>query len=298
MTTTCTQHSWTASDGEKFSYSHWAASQNGPLPAVLVAVHGLSGAALDYEPLGHRLATLGITTYAPELRGQGNDPNPRRRGDLDRLETWFADLHAFLEMVRSRHPGVPLYYYGESMGAAILTRFLAQAAPVDEPAGLILASPVVALQEQPPGWMNLLVRFLLLVRPSFRIDVRKLAKKNEAPRYVTRDAAHREWFKTAPHKLDCFTIRFFKCLHELIVGCHAAAARIRVPVLVVYARHDIFIRADLVEEFYERLASRDKEIGFFPESYHLLLHDHDREDVLKRVTEWMEKRLSYFPASS
>jgi len=290
MLTTCTQHSWTAPDGETFSYSYWAASA-GHTPAVIVALHGLSGAALDYEPLGHRLAPLGIATYAPELRGQGNDPKPERRGDLDRLETWFADLRAFLEMVRLRHPGAPLYYYGESMGAAILIRFLAQAAPDDLPAGLILASPVVALQEQPPWWMTLLFRFLLRVRPSFRIDVRKLGKKNEPPRLVTRDEKHREWFQAAPHKLDCFTIRFFKCLHDLVTGCFAAAAGIRAPVLVIYAKHDIFIRTGLVEQFFDRLASPDKQLAFFPESYHLLLHDHDREDVLVRVVAWLEKHV-------
>jgi acylglycerol lipase len=292
MLTTCTQHSWIAPDGQTFSYSHWASSAgSGAEPAVMVAVHGLSGAALDYEPLGHRLALLGIPTYAPELRGQGNDPDPKRRGDLDRLETWYADLHTFLVLVRSQHPDVPLYYYGESMGAALLTRFLAQATLSDQPAGLILASPVVALQEKPPGWMNLLFRFLLLVWPTFRIDVRKLAKKDEAPRHVTRDETHREWFKTAPHKLDCFTIRFFKCLHDLIAGCHDAATRIVVPVLVIYARHDIFIRAELVESFFEQLGSKDKELGFFPESYHLLLHDHDREDVLQRVVTWLGERV-------
>jgi len=294
MTTTCSQHAWTAPDGEIFSYSLWdVEGRDGALPpAVMVAIHGLSGAALDYEPLGRRLAPLGIPTYAPELRGQGNDPEPGRRGDLDRLETWFADLRVFLAIVRARHPGVPLYYYGESMGAALLTRFLAQAAPGDQPAGIILASPVVALQQKAPAWLNLLFRVLLVTWPRFRVDVRKLAKKDEAPRLVTRDEAHREWFQTAPHKLDLYTIRFFKCLHDLISGCDEAAGRVRVPVLVVYARHDIFIRADLVERFFARLGSGDKEIAFFPESYHLLLHDHDREDVLRRVVQWLGKRVT------
>ena len=129
MTTTCTQHEWKAPDGETFSYSFWAAD----LPpdqrprAVVVAVHGLSGAALDYEPLARHLAKHGVVTFALELRGQGNDPVPARRGDLARIEDWFADLSAFFSLVRSRHPGAQIYYYGESMGAALLTRFLAQA---------------------------------------------------------------------------------------------------------------------------------------------------------------------------
>jgi alpha-beta hydrolase superfamily lysophospholipase len=89
----------------------------------MIAVHGLSGAALDYEPLGSHLARDGIATYALELRGQGNDPVPQRRGDLERIEDWYADLRAFFVLVRGQHPGVPAYDYGESMGAALLPDF-------------------------------------------------------------------------------------------------------------------------------------------------------------------------------
>lgn len=287
---TCTQHPWTAPDGATFSYSHWSA--DGELRAIMIAVHGLSGAALDYEPLARAIAPMGFATFAPELRGQGNDPVPARRGDLDRLETWFDDLDAIIALVRAENPGLPIYYYGESMGAAILTRFLAQATPDQLPIGLILASPVIAIQQPVPAWLNVIFRTPLLVWPKFRVNVRKMAKREKVQRHVTRDEAHREWFLTAPHKLDAFTIRFFKCLQDLITGCFDAAARIRVPVLVIYAQHDIFIRTDLVEEFFARLGSVDKELTLYPESFHLLLHDHDRDEVLERITGWLRKQFS------
>jgi alpha-beta hydrolase superfamily lysophospholipase len=258
----------------------------------MIAVHGLSGAAIDFEPLGRALASLGVATFAPELRGQGNDPLPARRGDLDSIQTWFADLHAFLALVRTRHPGATFFFYGESMGAAILTRFLVQAAAGDQPAGLILASPVVAIQQRPPFWLNAIFRTLLLVWPTFRIDLRPLAKRDKVQRIVTRDEAHRTWYATAPHKLDVFTVRFFQQLEALIGGCFDAAARLRLPVLVLYARNDVFIHEDRVEAFFARIASTDKESTLYPESYHLLLHDHDRDEVLARVTGWMKTRLA------
>ena len=125
MTTTCSQHEWKSPDGEAFSYSLWAADvPPGQAPrAVVVAVHGLSGAALDYEPLGSHLARHGVATYALELRGQGNDPVPQRRGDLEQIGDWFADLSAFFALVRGLQPGARFYYYGESMGADGKTTF-------------------------------------------------------------------------------------------------------------------------------------------------------------------------------
>lgn len=295
MTTTCTQHEWTAPDGETFSYSLWNAELSaGEKPrAIVVAVHGLSGAALDYEPLGRHLARHGVATVAPELRGQGNDPVPARRGDLESLENWYADLHAFFAMVRTRYSDTPIYYYGESMGAALLTRFLAQADQIDFPVGLVLASPVVELPAKPSWWQERVFRFFLWLRPTHRIDVSQYTRRNKdnPAHWVTRDEAHRRWFETASHKVECFTVRFFKCLRELIEGCFAAAPRITVPLLLIYAANDVYIKPPRVEAFFDRLGSHDKERRLFPDSYHLLLHDYDQAEALDQIETWLLQRI-------
>jgi alpha-beta hydrolase superfamily lysophospholipase len=294
-TLTCTRHEWTAPGGETFPYSLWDAGlAPGQRPrAVVVAVHGLSGAALDFEPLGFHLAGHRVVTLALELRGQGNDPRPGRRGDLVQIEDWFADLRAFFSLVRSRWPDAQIYYYGESMGAALLIRFLAQAREPDLPAGLVLASPVIVVPGKPDWWQQLVFRFLLWARPGHRIDVRKFTRRDrdDPSKWVTRDEAHRHWFATAPHKLDFYTVRFFKCLFELIEGCLEAAPQVKAPVLVIYAAKDVFIPPTRVERFFARLGSREKELRFFPESYHLLLHDDDRAQVLERIEAWLLRRI-------
>jgi acylglycerol lipase len=296
MTTTCTQDKWTAPDGETFSYSAWGANEKTGQPprALMLAVHGLSGAALDYEPLGSCLAEHGFVTYALELRGQGNDPNPERRGDLDRITTWFSDLSAFFTLIRSRYPGMPVYYYGESMGGALLTRFVAQAGEDDQPTGLILASPVVFLPGNPGWWRQFIFHLLYFLTPKRRIHIAKYtdrADENDPSKWVTRDASHREWFKTAPHRITSFTFRFFKCLFELIGGCLEAAPHVTVPVLVIYAAHDVYISPAQVQKFFAQLGSKEKELTLFPEAYHILLHDDDRAAALTRIEGWLLDRL-------
>jgi len=230
---------------------------------------------------------------ALELRGQGNDPCLKRRGDLGRIEEWFVDLSAFFSMIRCRYPDAQIYYYGESMGAALLTRFLAQAREVDQPTGLVLASPVVVVPGKPSWWQQQVFRFFLWMRPTGRVDVSKYARRDKdvPSKWVTRDEAHRRWFETAPHKIDNFTYRFFKCLFDLIGGCLDAAPQLKVPVLVVYAANDVFIPPERVEEFFARVGSGEKELRFFPESYHLLLHDHDKAEALERIEAWLLRRI-------
>jgi alpha-beta hydrolase superfamily lysophospholipase len=179
------------------------------------------------------------------------------------------------------------------MGAALLTRFLAQAKAEDQPAGVVLASPVVVVPGNPGFWQHVMFRFFLLVHPMHRVDVGKYAKRDRdmPDKWVTRDKAHRDWFETAPHKLGSFTIRFFKCLFDLIGGCMDAAPRVTVPVLVVYAAHDVFIKPAQVEAFFDRLGSREKEKQFFPEAFHILLHDFDKEQALGCIEAWLLGRI-------
>ncbi len=294
LTSTGTSHTWIAPDGERFPYSVWEVAKQPPR-AIIVAVHGLSGGAIDYEPLGAHLAGEGFTTYALELRGQGNDPVVARRGDLVSVEEWYADLRAFFALVRGQHPGVPVFYYGESMGAALLTRFLAQAEQSEQPAGLILASPVVIVPGNPSWLRQITFRFVHFIAPMRRVDVSKYTKRRNADdpkQWVTRDVAHRQWFATASHRITSFTFRFFKCLFELLSGCMDAAPRITVPVLLVYANHDVYIPPAKVEEFFARLGSDEKERQLFPESYHLLLHDLDKAQALERIEQWLRDRLA------
>ena len=293
MTTTCADREWTAPDGERFPYSVWEASAGTP-HAIIIAVHGLSGAALDYEPLGAHLAGKGISIYALELRGQGNDPVAARRGDLERLDLWYADLRAFIALVRAQHPGLPVFYYGESMGGALLVRFLAQASKSEQPAGLILASPVVLVPGNPSWMRQAIFHFFLAFTPTRRVDVSKYTKRQDPndPKYwVTRDVAHREWFQTASHRITSFTFRFFKCLFDLIGGCMEAAPRIAVPVLTIYAQHDVYITPERTESFIARLGSSDKQSRLFPESYHLLLHDFDKAQALEWIERWLGERV-------
>ena len=295
-TSTSTQHEWTAPDGQRFAYSAWGANvKTGLLPrAIVVAVHGLSGAALDYEPLGRHLSEHGIVTFALELRGQGNDPVTARRGDLERLDDWLSDLSAFFGLVRSSHPDTPIYYYGESMGAALLTRFVAHAGEHELPAGLVLASPVVIVPGNPSWWQRFIFHLLYFVTPTRRIDVSKYTKRDDEEdpsKWVTRDAEHRKWFLSAPHRITTFTFRFFKCLFDLMGGCFDDAPKIKVPVLVIYAAHDVYIPPAKVEHFFTLLGSREKELELFPESYHLLLHDLDWAAALDRVETWLLDRI-------
>ena len=67
---------------------------------------------------------------------------------------------------------------------------------------------------------------------------------------------------------------------------------VTVATLVLYAGHDVFIKPSMVEGIVATMPARDKTLRFFPASYHLLLHDYDRDTVLREIDRWLSRLLS------
>jgi alpha-beta hydrolase superfamily lysophospholipase len=104
--------------------------------AVLVAP-GNAGNRLDRLPLGRALAKTGLTVLLMDYRGYGGNPASPSATGLAR------DARAALDYLATDAaiPRIPIIYYGESLGAAVVTE-LATAHP---PAGLLLRSPFIDL---------------------------------------------------------------------------------------------------------------------------------------------------------
>ncbi len=65
---------WAGRDGKVMPFTKWAGEPKSPR-GVVICIHGLSGAASDFWPIGDKLPSDGFAVYGLQLRGQGNDPD-------------------------------------------------------------------------------------------------------------------------------------------------------------------------------------------------------------------------------
>jgi alpha-beta hydrolase superfamily lysophospholipase len=62
------------------------------------------------------------------------------------------------------------------------------------------------------------------------------------------------------------------------------------PLLVLHGGKDVFSRAKDVQAFVESLPEGVKVTRkFYPESYHLLFHDHQSDVVVADIAQWIEE---------
>ncbi len=279
---------WAARDGKVLPFTKWPGEPSAAR-GVVICIHGLSGAASDFWPVGDSFPARGYAVYGLQLRGQGNDPDPKKRGDIRSKQQWQDDLEDFTALLKRRHRGLPIYWYGESLGALIAIHTAPTLSPAAAPQGIILSSPVVELRPniQPGHLKNLLLRAMLNFLPGQKISLEALGN---AEVQVTSLTTHRNQMQHTAHYVPAFTLRLFGAIEQLINKSPQAAAQLHLPVLVLYTPHDPLVSKEGVERFYSLIPSPSKAQAFFPKSYHLILHDVERDRAVKTVADWLAQQ--------
>lgn len=250
--------------------------------ANVLCVHGLGGAAADFGPLGRRLASLGCSVRAVNLRGQGNDPEASRRGHYLDPAGWRADLAAFAD---GFHDEAPLFLVGESMGALVSVDAVAHGAL--RPERLVLSVPVTEIRAKVPEWVVAAMRAVSRMFPRARLSpLRFVHGRTDLPR-LTADDEYMAYLQTIPHRVGGFSLNFLTSFHDFMSGCRRCAARVDVPTMLLAAGRDVFITPEQSRSFFEAIGCREKHYLLYPRSHHLLWHDVDRDDVLDKISAWI-----------
>ncbi len=281
---------YTAPDGTIFPRTSWLPADGRQPRAVVVAVHGLGGATSDWWPLGELCQTRDIAVLAYEVRGMGNDPQVPRRGDLDRRNGWLEDFTSFAKRVSDTYPNVPMIWVGESLGSVIVLNMVVHQANAGVvPDACMLTSPIVRVDGKVGGWREPLVRVLMMLTPRLRVDLQALGDADVASARVVSSTTHADQQEKTPHAISRFTLRLLSRIASLVRENRQSIGALTTPILVLYGGHDVFTKEDEVDAFFEEIGSEDKAKTFFPDGYHLLLHDRDRKRVLRRIEKWLEK---------
>ena len=277
---------WSAQDGAQFPFKCWL-PENGVPKAVVIGVHGLSGAVHDHEIVARALRKRGYAFYGAELRGQGNDPVKERIGDIRAAREWHRDLWDFHRLVSGKHPGLPVVWLGESLGSLIACgAVIAPPGSTKGPDAMVLASPIPAFDERVRLWHRQLVGVGALANPTRKIPLAEWAGMDPANWQMAEDSTHLEQLDKTPWAVKEFTVRFYHVVSLMVGRMMPQAKRIEQPVFIVKARQDAFASPEVVQAFADRLP--DARLKFYDKSHHLLFYDCERESVAADIVAWIE----------
>jgi acylglycerol lipase len=295
--------SWTTSDARQLMYRTWGPS-DGSARAVIVGVPGWNGTAGDMEPLGRYLARRDICSYSTGVRGQHGDlsaARERSKGHIDDGRLWERDFSEFVEWVQRRHPGIPLFLYGQSMGSLVAMLVLSEASRSGQirPAGIILHSPAVAMIYASPV-LRLGVGQLRSFKPRGLLFKLGLIS-GEKPALTNNPKFDRYWGLSRDRVRPGFSWAFFDETLKLGARARTAATSMEVPVIVLTGDKDPIGTAGIGQRGFARfmrsIPAQQKERQRFADGYHDLIHDSNRADAVQRIGDWLDRQLGPAEAS-
>jgi alpha-beta hydrolase superfamily lysophospholipase len=266
-----------ARDGYRLRWSVWQADKPW---GVVLALHGMNDYGETYKGAAEYWAARGLTTYAMDQRGFG-----RTLGDgiWPGTEALVSDVHDAAALIAQRHPGLPVFLTGESMGGAVALAALGQDGAPEVKAAALIAP---GLQ----GWSRLSVIeraglwFIAHVTPSEPLTSRGLNLKPSDNQARLRAMA------ADPFVLKRLRADAFYGLVRLMDDAVRTAPQVKVPIEIYFGGKDdiapIAPARDLAAQLPGVITMK-----YFQDGYHLLLHGAEKEQIYLSV-------LSHFKANA
>jgi carboxylesterase len=229
----------------------------------VLVIHGFTGSTQSMLPYGKALAARGYTVLGPRLPGHGTtveDMAPRKYTE------WTGEAERALQELCGKCARV--FVTGLSMGGTITLTLAASFG--DKIAGII---PINALAlTEPLLRLTPILKYLLKTRPGVGSDIKKPGNKESCYDKVPVPAAYE--------------------LTRLLKVTREGLPRVSMPALVIASREDHVVPEPANAEYImANLGSKDKNLLWLENSYHVATLDNDAELIFAQAAEFIEKLL-------
>lgn len=261
-------------DGERLAIDRWM--PKGPPRAILLGLHNFGDYRAAFGLPGPWFAAQGFGLYAYDMRGFGLS---EARGIWPGGETLIDDLKDAVAVLHARHPDVPLFILGESLGGTVALAALAENGHLPV-AGLILCSPGVREGVPLRGAHDAAVRLGARALPWLTVDYPRGNKPWQEPSEAARLA-------TDPLIVREIRVDTYWGVIELVNQATDRAREVTVPTLLLHGRRDRTVPRIAIRRLAKRLGGPLMTI-LYPDRYHLLLHERAAEVVYEDILAWLD----------
>lgn len=250
-----------------------------PARAVVVICHGVKSHSGYYFWVAEQLVADGYAVYALDLHGRGKSDGERFY--LEKFQDYLDDVHATMQLARTRQPGLPVFLLGHSAGGVISSVYTLEYQA--ELQGFICES--FAFQVYAPDFALAVLKGLSHIAPHAHV----LDLKTQD---FSRDPAVVQAMLDDP--LIAGEVQPTLTVAELVRADERLKEEfplMTLPVLIMHGTADKVTKPGGSQLFFDTVGSMDKTLKLYTDHAHDLLNDFGREQVMTDIRQWIGARL-------
>jgi alpha-beta hydrolase superfamily lysophospholipase len=272
-----TEGSFEGIDGIKIFTREW--QPTGKPRAVVVISHGFNAHSGLYEWPAQQFVSKGLAVHALDHRGRGRSEG--ERFFVKKFSDWTNDLATFIDMVKAREPGLPVFLLGHSAGGVIACGYTLE--HQDEIAGLICED--FAYQVPAPDIALAILKGVSYVAPHAHVFKIKNEDFSRDPTVVAAlNADPLIANESQPSETIVEMVRADQLLKK-------SFGQFTLPLLILHGTADKVTKPSGSKEFYEKASSKDKTLKLYEGHFHDLLADLGKEQVMADIQAWIDAHI-------
>lgn len=304
-----TEFQLTVQNGVAFARA-WLPSTGTPRACVQI-VHGMAEHSGRYARFATELNRAGYAVYAHDLPGHGRTARaPDELGHFTDEHGWrlaLQTIHTVQGEMRARHPGLRLVLFGHAMGALLSQDYIVHHGR--ETAACVLSSTTGELGAMRMLGIGLMNAEIAVFGPRHRSAVAERLSFKAFNRRFRPNRTGFDWLSRDPAEVDAYIDDprcGFRVSSSLWADLLAYAGRLReparlaripksLPVLIMAGTDDPATQGargpSLLERAYFAAGLRDVTLKLYDGARHELLHETCRDEVMRDVIDWLERRI-------
>jgi alpha-beta hydrolase superfamily lysophospholipase len=268
-------------NGSKLYYQVWMPET--PPKAAVVIIHGVGEHIHRHKNLIQALLRSGFAAAGFDLRGHGRSEG--QRGHILSWDEYRGDVSLFLDLIRGKLPGVPLFLYGHSLGSLIILDFISRQS--DGLHGALISGTSLDPTDAAPPHLVLIARILSRVMPTFSLKVTLPGNS------LSRDPQVARAYDEDPLVFWARSVRWGTESLKTIQWIMEHPQQIQIPVLFLHGELDPLVSVKGTRRFFEQISSQDKTLKVYPGGLHEPHNDLQREQVMQDILGWLQSHLDH-----
>ena len=250
--------------------------------AIILLVHGYAEHAGRYHYFAGHCVAKGYAVFAIDHWGHGqSDGTP---GYVPDFSVFHDGVDQLLVCAKEEFPNLPVMLVGHSMGGLISATYLLS--NQSKFLACVLSGPAIKAAEEPSAFLKAVSGFLSRFFP-------KAGVLELDPNGVSRDPQVVADYLADPLVYNGkMGARLAAEMLNNMTDIQQNAGKISLPILLLHGQKDSLADAEGSKYLDAHISSPDKTLIIYPELFHEIFNEPEKDAVLTDMTDWLDRQLA------